>query len=174
MKRVVLVTGGNRSGKSNHALDLAGPYRKKAFIATAEALDQEMRARIEQHRRQRDPSFQTVEAPVDLAGALKALPPGVEIAVIDCVTVWLGNLFHRQLVKDGLAAEIEAFLACIETPPCDLIIVTNEVGMGIIPADPETRRFRDAAGRINQRLARVAHEVILTVCGIPVQIKCLR
>jgi adenosylcobinamide kinase/adenosylcobinamide-phosphate guanylyltransferase len=174
MKRVVLVTGGSRSGKSNYALDLAGPYRKKAFIATAEARDQEMRARIEEHRRQRDPSFQTVEAPVDLAGALKALPAGVEVAVIDCVTVWLGNLFHRQLVNDGLAAEIEAFLGSIEAPPCDLIIVTNEVGMGIIPADPETRRFRDAAGRINQRLARVAHEVILTVCGIPLQLKCLK
>jgi adenosylcobinamide kinase/adenosylcobinamide-phosphate guanylyltransferase len=173
MKRVVLVTGGSRSGKSSHALDLAGSYRKKAFIATAEALDQEMRARIEEHRRQRDPSFHTVEAPLDLAGALDALPPEVEVAVIDCVTVWLGNLFHHRLIKDETAAEIGAFLTTIERPPCDLIIVTNEVGMGIIPGDHETRRFRDAAGRINQHLARVAHEVILTVCGIPLQLKCL-
>jgi adenosylcobinamide kinase/adenosylcobinamide-phosphate guanylyltransferase len=174
MKRVVLVTGGSRSGKSSYALELAGRYGRKAFVATAEAVDQEMRARIDDHRRARDSSFQTVEAPIDLAGALKALAPEVEVALIDCVTVWLGNLFHHRFMKDGTAAQIGAFLASIESPPCDLIIVTNEVGMGIIPADTETRRFRDAAGRLNQHLARVAHEVILTVCGIPVQIKRLK
>jgi adenosylcobinamide kinase/adenosylcobinamide-phosphate guanylyltransferase len=174
MNRVVLITGGSRSGKSSYALDRAGDYRNKAFIATAEALDQEMRSRIAEHRRQRNPSFQTVEAPVDLAGAVNGLAPEVEVAVIDCITVWLGNLFHRQLVKNGTAPEIEAFLAGVDRPPCNLIIVTNEVGMGIVPGDRETRRFRDTAGRINQHLARVAQEVILTVCGIPLQLKCLK
>ena len=173
MKRIVLVTGGSRSGKSSHALELARRYRRKAFIATAEALDPEMRARIDEHRRTRDASFHTVEEPIHLAAALKAVPPGVEVAVIDCITVWLGNLFYHQRVKDGTAPEIEAFLTSLQVPPCDLIVVTNELGMGIIPADPETRRFRDVAGRVNQHLARLAQEVILTVCGIPLQIKCL-
>jgi len=173
MKRIVLVTGGSRSGKSSHALDLASRYDRKAFIATAEALDPEMRARIDEHRRTRDRSFHTVEEPTDLAAAVKAVPAGVEVAVIDCITVWLGNLFYHERVKDGIAPEIEAFLASLEAPPCDLIVVTNELGMGIIPADAETRQFRDVAGRVNQHLARLAHEVILTVCGIPVRIKCL-
>ena len=95
------------------------------FIATAEALDREMRARIDEHRRTRDASFHTVEEPTDLAVALKAVPPGVEVAVIDCITVWLGNLFYHQRVKDGSAPEIEAFLASLKAPPCDLIVVTN-------------------------------------------------
>jgi len=174
MKRIVLVTGGSRSGKSSHALELAGRYGRKAFIATAESLDREMRARIDEHRRTRDQSFHTVEEPVDLARALKAIPHGVEVAVIDCITVWLGNLFYHRRITDGTAPEIEAFLASLKAPSCDLIIVTNELGMGIIPADAETRQFRDVAGRINQHLARLAHEVILTVCGIPLHLKCLK
>jgi adenosylcobinamide kinase/adenosylcobinamide-phosphate guanylyltransferase len=133
-----------------------------------------MQARIDEHRRTRGASFHTVEEPTDLAAALKALPSGVEVAVIDCITVWLGNLFYRQRVKDGTAPEIEAFLTSLQAPPCDLIVVTNELGMGIIPADPETRRFRDVAGRVNQQLAGLAQEVILTVCGIPLQLKCLK
>jgi adenosylcobinamide kinase/adenosylcobinamide-phosphate guanylyltransferase len=174
MKRIVLVTGGSRSGKSSQALELAARYGRRAFIATAEALDREMRARINEHRRIRDASFHTVEEPIDLAAALKAVPLGVEVAVIDCITVWLGNLFYHQRVKDGTAPEIEAFLASLKAPPCNLIVVTNELGMGIIPADPETRLFRDVAGRVNQQLARLADEVILTVCGIPLQLKCMK
>jgi adenosylcobinamide kinase/adenosylcobinamide-phosphate guanylyltransferase len=148
MKRIILVTGGSRSGKSSRALELAAPYGRRAFIATAEALDLEMGARIDEHRRTRNGSFHTVEEPIDLAAALNAVPLGVEVAVIDCITVWLGNLFYHQRVKDGTAPEID-------------------------PADRETRRFRDLAGRVNQHLAHLAHEVILTVCGIPLQLKCL-
>jgi adenosylcobinamide kinase/adenosylcobinamide-phosphate guanylyltransferase len=171
MKRITLVTGGSRSGKSKHALELAASYNNKAFIATAEATDDEMRARIERHRRERDPSFHAWEEPVDLAAALSSLPDGTEVLVLDCVTVWLGNLAHRDKIIDGTSPEIEAFLDVLSAPPCHLILVTNEVGMGIIPGDSATRRFRDLAGSINQQLAEKADKVILTVCGIPLRVK---
>ena len=171
MKRITLVTGGSRSGKSKHALDLAASYQNKAFIATAEATDDEMQARIERHRRERDPSFHTLEEPVNLAMALKALPEETEVAVLDCITVWLGNLSYREKIIDGTCPEIDAFLDILEAPPCHLILVTNEVGMGVIPADGATRLFRDTAGSINQILAERAHEVIFSVSGIPMRIK---
>jgi adenosylcobinamide kinase/adenosylcobinamide-phosphate guanylyltransferase len=171
MKRITLVTGGSRSGKSKHALELAASYNNKAFIATAEATDDEMQARIERHRRERDPSFHTVEEPVNLEGALKSLPEETEVAILDCITVWLGNLFYREKITDGTCPEIDAFLGILEAPPCHLILVTNEVGMGVIPADGATRLFRDTAGSINQILAERAHEVIFSVSGIPLRVK---
>ena len=171
MKRIILFTGGSRSGKSKHALDFAASYHNKAFIATAEATDDEMRARIERHRRERDPSFHTLEEPVNPVVALKALPEETEVAVLDCITVWLGNLFYREKIIDGTCPEIDAFLDILEAPPCHLILVTNEVGMGVIPADADTRLFRDSAGSINQILAKLAHEVILSVSGIPIRVK---
>ena len=171
MKRIILVTGGSRSGKSKHALELAAPYNNKIFIATAEATDDEMRARIELHRRERDPSFRTLEEPVDLEMALKSLPEETEVAVLDCITVWLGNLFYREKIADGTCPEIGAFLDILGAPPCHLILVTNEVGLGIIPPDAATRLFRDTAGSINQILAELAHEVIFSVCGVPIRIK---
>ena len=171
MRRIFLVTGGSRSGKSKHPLELAASYNNKVFIATAEATDDEMRARIERHRRERDPSFYTMEEPVDLAAALKSLPEGTEVVVLDCVTVWLGNLAHRDKIIDGTCPEITSFLDILNTPPCHIILVTNEIGMGIIPGDSGTRRFRDIAGDINQQLAQNAHEVILTVCGVALRVK---
>ena len=171
MKRITLVTGGSRSGKSKHALDLAASYQNKAFIATAEATDDEMRARIERHRRERDPSFHTLEEPVNPVVALKALPEETEVAVLDCITVWLGNLFYREKIIDGTCPEIDAFLDILEAPPCHLVLVTNEVGMGVIPEDGATRLFRDTAGSINQILAERAHEVIFSVSGIPLRVK---
>jgi adenosylcobinamide kinase/adenosylcobinamide-phosphate guanylyltransferase len=171
MNRTVLITGGSRSGKSRHALELAAPYADKAFIGTAEIVDEEMRARIERHRRERGPDFHTVEEPLDLSAALRTLPQITEVTVIDCLTVWLGNLYHRGRINNGTSPEIQAFLLSLEAPPCHLIIVTNELGMGIVPGDPGTRRFRDLAGSINQEIAHRAQEVILTVCGIPLRVK---
>jgi adenosylcobinamide kinase/adenosylcobinamide-phosphate guanylyltransferase len=171
MKRITLVTGGSRSGKSKIALDLAARYRNKGFIATAEATDDEMRARIERHRRERDSSYLTVEESVNLSMALKSLPEETEVAVFDCITVWLGNLFYREKIIDGTCPEIDVFLDSLEAPPCHLILVTNEIGMGVIPADAATRLFRDTAGSINQILAEIAHEVIFSVSGIPLRVK---
>jgi adenosylcobinamide kinase/adenosylcobinamide-phosphate guanylyltransferase len=171
MKRITLVTGGSRSGKSKIALNLAAPYENKIFIATAEATDDEMLARIERHRRERDSSYVTVEEPVDPGMALRSLPEKTEIAVLDCITVWLGNLFYREKIIDGACPEIDGFLDILDSPPCHLILVTNEIGMGVIPADAATRHFRDIAGGLNQQLAERAHEVVLSVSGIPLRIK---
>jgi adenosylcobinamide kinase/adenosylcobinamide-phosphate guanylyltransferase len=112
-----------------------------------------------------------VEEPVDLNLALKSLPKGMEVAVLDCITVWLGNLFHREKVIDQTCPEIDGFLEILDSPPCHLILVTNEIGMGVIPADSATRHFRDLAGNLNQQLVERAHEVILSVSGIPLRIK---
>jgi adenosylcobinamide kinase/adenosylcobinamide-phosphate guanylyltransferase len=103
--------------------------------------------------------------------ALKALPEETEVAVLDCITVWLGNLFYREKIIDGTCPEIDAFLDILEAPPCHLILVTNEVGMGVIPADAATRLFRDTAGSINQMLTARAHEVIFSVSGVPLRVK---
>jgi adenosylcobinamide kinase/adenosylcobinamide-phosphate guanylyltransferase len=99
------------------------------------------------------------------------LPEEIEVAVLDCITVWLGNLFYREKITDGTCPEIDAFMDMLEAPPCHLIVVTNEVGMGVIPADSATRFFRDTAGSINQILAERAHEVIFSVSGIPMRVK---
>lgn len=176
MSRVILVTGGARSGKSRHALALAlarpGP---RAFVATAEPMDDEMRSRIECHRRERGSDFATVEVPRDLAGALGRLPAGTSVALVDCLTVWLGNLMARPgAAACGAGAElpeVAAFLDALGRPPCDLVVVTNEVGLGIVPDNALAREFRDRAGRLNQAVAARADEVVLVVSGIPMVIK---
>jgi len=173
MGRIVLVTGGGRSGKSRHAMERAMGYpAPRAFIATAEPCDDEMRERIERHRRERAGSFETIEEPVDLAAALGRVPPGSSVALVDCLTVWLANVMHRRGEAAREYPEVAAFVAALKASPCDVIAVTNEVGMGIIPTDSElSRRFRDQAGWLNQAVAAVADEVVLVVSGIPVVIK---
>jgi adenosylcobinamide kinase / adenosylcobinamide-phosphate guanylyltransferase len=173
MKRVTMITGGGRCGKSRQALELARPYRRRAFIATAEAFDGEMSDRIAKHKAERGSEYLTVEAPLDLAGALRSLPGDVDVAVVDCLTVWLGNLMHRHGADgDGESLpEVAALLQALGDPPCDVIVVTNEVGMGIIPENAMARRFRDWAGRVNQRVAAQAGEVVLMVSGIPLKLK---
>ncbi|MBV8200445.1 MAG: bifunctional adenosylcobinamide kinase/adenosylcobinamide-phosphate guanylyltransferase [Acidobacteria bacterium] len=205
---ITLVTGGARSGKSRHALDLAAGSARRVFIATAEAFDDEMRERSRLHRQQRAESFACIEEPVDLAGALRRLPGDTGIAVVDCLTVWLGNLFHRlgsdrrdgrdrRDRRDGCDGrdgrdgcdrrdgrggcepasrledfpEIGAFLAALGTVPCPLVLVTNEVGLGIIAPDPLTRAFVEVAGRLNQEVAARAERVVLVVCGLPLVLK---
>jgi len=169
--KTTLVTGGGRSGKSRHALQIALPRNGKAFIATAQPVDDEMRARIEKHREDRGEEFLTVEEPFDLAGAIGSLPRGIEVAVIDCLTVWLGNLVHRHEGEEGAFPEVPEFVEALRDPPCDLVIVTNEVGMGIVPANELARRFRDLAGTVNQAVAAIADEVILMVSGMPLFVK---
>jgi len=172
MKKVTLITGGARSGKSRYALALAQCYPgRRAFLATAEPLDDEMRERIRRHREDRDRSFLTIEEPLDPAKALRSLPRDVEVAVIDCLTVWLGNVMHYRRDEAGEPPELRELFALLAAPLCDLIIVTNEVGMGIVPGEAVARRFRDLAGWINQEVAKRAHVVILMVSGIPIIVK---
>lgn len=167
MSRVTLVLGGARSGKSRFAEGLArrhgGP---RTYIATAEPFDDEMRQRIARHRDERaGDGWQTVEAPLDPAAVLVRASG---IVLLDCVTVWLGNLMHHE--RD-LAAEVAKLCAALEACPAEVILVSNEVGLSIVPENAMARRFRDEQGRANQALAAIASDVHLVVAGLPLQVK---
>ena len=168
---VTLITGGSRSGKSAYALTLLEQAENKAFLATAEAIDDEMQGRIQAHKKERGEEFQTIEEPVKIWEVLKSLSNDIEIIVVDCLTVWLGNLQYHLDDEKKEAEAIESFLSVLSNPPCEVIVVTNELGMGIIPENPLVRRFRDEAGRLNQKVAALADKVVLTVSGIPMVIK---
>ncbi len=163
---VILIGGGARSGKSRFALDRARREGQHlVFIATAEAHDDEMRARIEQHRLDRGPGFTTLEAPVHLAAAIRSANAANAI-VVDCLTLWLANILDR---------DVEAATGDLETAAISsrawVILVTNEVGSGIVPDNPLAREFRDRAGILNQRMADCASEVYWMVFGQPLRIK---
>lgn len=168
LPRLTLVTGGARSGKSTWAEGLATASRRpRRYIATAQAFDAEMQDRIARHRAQRGEGWTTVEAPLELAAALEEAKPE-EVVLVDCLTLWLSN---HLLAGHDLAAEagrlVDALLACSAPVVC----VTNEVGWGIVPADPLSRRFRDEQGRLNQRLAALAGLVVAVLCGLPLALK---
>jgi adenosylcobinamide kinase/adenosylcobinamide-phosphate guanylyltransferase len=173
MRKIILITGGARSGKSSFALSLGlRNYSKRAFVATAVAFDPEMRQRILRHREERGDQFHTVEEPVSLSQALTALPAGTEVAVVDCLTVWLGNLYHHfQDTEEKVRVAVDAFLDHLDHSLCDLVLVTNEVGWGIVPENPLARSFRDMAGYLNRRVAGKAASVYLLCCGIPLTLK---
>jgi adenosylcobinamide kinase/adenosylcobinamide-phosphate guanylyltransferase len=164
------VTGGARSGKSRYALGIAAGYHRPVFIATAEPFDAEMEDRIRHHREERDARFFTIEEPVDLAGALRRIPPGTDVVIIDCLTVWLGNLLHRGGAADT-EGEVEGFLSALEEPPCSLIVVSNEVGLGGIAISPMGRIFTDLLGRLNQEVAARAERAVMLVSGLPLVLK---
>ncbi|WP_128566329.1 bifunctional adenosylcobinamide kinase/adenosylcobinamide-phosphate guanylyltransferase [Methylobacterium crusticola] len=165
---MTLVLGGARSGKSAHAEGLIealpGPWR---YVATAQGYDEEMRARIALHRARRSGPWETVDAPRDLAGALAAVPPGRPV-LVDCLTLWLTN---AMLAGADLAAETDALVAACAEAAGPLVLVSNEVGLGIVPDNALARRFRDEAGRLHQRLAAVADRVVLMVAGLPLAVK---
>ncbi len=165
---VTLVLGGARSGKSAYAESLvAGPGA--VYVATAEALDDEMGERIARHRsRRRGAGWTTVETPLDLSAALRAHAPGASGVLVDCLTVWLGNLVHAGRDIDHEAASL---LESLAVPPVPVVLVANEVGLGVVPDNPMARAFRDHAGRLNQALAARADRVVLVTAGIPLVLK---
>jgi adenosylcobinamide kinase/adenosylcobinamide-phosphate guanylyltransferase len=172
MKTITYISGGSRSGKSRHALCLARQFTgRKAYIATAQALDAEMEERIRKHRRERSDQFLTLEEPLDLAAGLAGIPANTEVAVIDCLTLWLSNLMHFHGNGKEDFPEVGAFLQVLNCPPCSLIIVSNEVGMGIVPGNEMSRRFRDLAGRLNQQVAAKAQRAMVVISGIPLVLK---
>ena len=172
MKKITLFTGGSRSGKSRHAMNAALKYHKRAFIATAPVCDEEMEQRIAAHRAERGDRFTTIEEPTDIAAAIASVPPETEVILLDCLTVWAGNLMHKHNSSEvSSLPELEALFNLLSNPPLDIILVTNEVGSGIIPANVMARQFRDLAGTINQKVAEKADTVILCVSGIPLTIK---
>lgn len=171
MKTIYLITGGSRSGKSSYALKLANQYAgKRIFIATAIPFDDEMKERIKKHKEERN-GFITIEEPIDLKKAIKSIPEDTDVAIIDCLTVWIGNLMHCRKENKNWHQEIDDFLCMLGSPPCNMIIVSNEVGMGIVPENRLARKFRDIAGILNQKTAQRAQNVILMISGIGIYIK---
>ncbi len=164
---MTFIVGGARSGKSRYAEGLAAKHRGgKTYIATAEALDDEMRERIAAHREQRGNGWETVEAPLDLCKALRDCRAG--FILVDCITVWMGNLLHHG--RD-VKSEIAELCHAVRQTRARVVVVSNEVGSGIIPGNALARAFRDAQGLANQHIAEVADEVILVVAGLPMVLK---
>jgi adenosylcobinamide kinase / adenosylcobinamide-phosphate guanylyltransferase len=169
--RIALVGGGVRSGKSRFALSLARRRgERRAFVATAQALDAEMAERIAAHARSRGGDFTTVEEPIAIAAALEQLRD-VDVVVLDCLTLWLSNLLVRGDSEAHILEQVEELVRAIERRPFHLVIVTNEVGMGIVPESPLGRAFRDIAGIAHQRLARVADEIYLAALGVILRLR---
>jgi adenosyl cobinamide kinase/adenosyl cobinamide phosphate guanylyltransferase len=173
MGKITLITGGSRSGKSRRALVLARehPGAARAFVATAEARDDEMRERIARHQAARAGEFETLEEPLDLAAALQALHGRAEIAVLDCLTLWVSNLMESGASDDDILSAVDRLAAAMSRAPFDTIVVTDEVGGGIVPDNPIARRFRDLLGWTNQRIGAAAATVILMVAGEPLRVK---
>ncbi len=173
MARVTLITGGVRSGKSSHAIALAmGQLEARLFfLATAEALDEEMRARIARHRETRPVGFETIEEPLHLCVVLQALAGRADVVVLDCLTLWVANLMERGFDDDTILVEGEALAMALTQAPFEAIVVTGEVGWGIVPENPAARRFRDLLGWVNQRVAQAASKVLLMAAGYPMRVK---
>ncbi len=183
-KLITFIIGGTRSGKSSFALNLANNCTsakegvrggdeisltpKKAYIATAQALDDEMKERIEKHKSVRGNDWDTFEEPIKISGVIEKIGDNYSVITLDCLTLWLSNLIHAML---NIEPEIESFLSSLVTRHSSLFIVSNEVGMGIVPDNELSRRFRDLSGYLNQKVAEIADEVYLVTAGIPIKIK---
>ncbi len=166
MSRVTLVLGGARSGKSRFAEGLAPASGPRTYIATAEAFDDEMKDRISHHQAQRGRGWSTIEAPLDPVAALRGIEAG--FVLIDCITIWLGNLMYRERDVRG---EVAALCTALKALPSTIVLVSNEVGLSIVPENALARRFRDEQGLANQRLAAAADAVYFIAAGLPMVLK---
>jgi adenosylcobinamide kinase/adenosylcobinamide-phosphate guanylyltransferase len=163
--RTILVGGGARSGKSRFALGYARRLgARRIFVATGQGLDEEMRARIASHRQERGDAFTTIEAPVELPAVLAEVE--ADVVVVDCLTLWLSNLLVAQMSPAAIETRVEALVEVLGRRRFEALVVSNEVGMGVVPQTPLGRAFRDLSGRAHQRLARAADEIYLAVMGI--------
>lgn len=165
---IVLVGGGVRSGKSRFALARAEALgARRVFVATAEAGDGEMSDRITRHQAERGDRFRTVEAPIELAAALRSID--ADVVVIDCITLWLSNLLVRDTPR--IDQHVDALTDALTRLPMHAVVVTNEVGMGVVPPSPLGRAFRDLAGTAHQRLAAIAGEIHLAALGVVLRLR---
>jgi adenosylcobinamide kinase / adenosylcobinamide-phosphate guanylyltransferase len=169
-----VIGGGARSGKSAFALRMAMQRgTKRLFIATAVAVDDEMRARIARHVEERAGDFQTLEAPHDLDQALLRLTRTADsdVVVVDCLTLWLSNLLVADAPRGEIEQRVDALARALSSAPFRSLVVTNEVGMGLVPETRLGREFRDVAGRAHQRLARSASELYLATLGVVLRLR---
>ena len=179
----ILITGGARSGKSRLALELTRKLGEPVlFVATAAAGDREMYERIEKHRRERPPTWRVLEATSDIGSQIEQIIGDARVVIIDCITMLVGNIFSRHgdqefkeinasLLEQEVVAEVTGLVECVRKFDATFIVVSNEVGLGLVPANERGRLYRDSLGRANQMLAGCADEVYLMVAGIPVKIK---
>ncbi|MCS7233055.1 MAG: bifunctional adenosylcobinamide kinase/adenosylcobinamide-phosphate guanylyltransferase [Synergistetes bacterium] len=167
---IVLITGGIRSGKSSFAIKyaLSKNYKKLAFLATGVPFDEEMKHRIEKHKMERSNLFETFEEPIYVPELLKQISPKYELIIVDCMTTYLANLYHYQLDVESF---LNSFFETIKQTVSNLIIVTNEVGLSIIPENKLARNYMEKLADINKRIAHIANEVYFMISGIEVKIK---
>lgn len=169
--KVILVGGGTRSGKSAFALSLARRLgERRLYLATARAGDDEMRDRIARHRRERGGDFETVEEPLAVPQAIRK-HNGHAVVVVDCLTLWLSNLLCGGDAPDAILKRVDELVTVLAARPGHAIVVTNEVGMGIVPESALGRTFRDLAGTAHQRLSQAADEVYVAILGTMLRIK---
>ena len=169
--RIILVLGGAASGKSDIALQLAGTVKPKAFLATGQGLDDEMAERIARHQATRGSDWMTAEVPTELAAWFKQKGTAYQVIVLDCVTLWLSNLHEAGVSATAVARRVDELLAEMRRTNVRIVIVSNELGLGLVPMNRAARGFRDLAGRVNQQIAAAADEVHLVVAGTSIRLK---
>lgn len=174
--KLIFVTGGARSGKSAFALKLAESiHGKRLYLATAEALDNEMLKRIKQHKKERGNNWKTIESPIKITEVIKK-NTGYDVILLDCLTVWISNMMHTANRPSGKGAGgitkgIHSLISACKNSKANIIVVSNEVGLGIVPDNPLARRFRDIAGISNQKMAEAADKVYFVVSGMEMRLK---
>lgn len=173
MKTTTLIIGGCKSGKSRHAIEVAGRQAaaRKIFLATSVPFDEEMKQRVERHRKERGRAWKTVEAPLELAAAMLSNSAAGNLVVVDCLTLWLNNLLMETGDEKLIRGRFDELIAVLGRMTCPVYLVSNEVGAGIVPENDLARQFRDLAGVLNQEAAAAADTVFWMVAGIPVQVK---
>lgn len=168
---IVLALGGSRSGKSSWALGyVERHYSSRVFLATAEILDEEMAERVRLHRESRGPEWTLLEEPLDLPGALQSRCPFADVVLVDCLTVWLGNVMIKE-GRDRVAFYRDTLVETLAERKTSVVLVSNEVGMGVVPEYPLGRAFRDEAGMLNQAVAQTADRVVFLAAGLPLWLK---
>lgn len=172
--RRILILGGARSGKSSFAEELAKKSDNPVtVIASAQAFDEDMRARITEHRRSRPGSWRTIEEPIQLASALARVPAS-DTAVVDCITVWLGNMFHEGRSESEVYVEVDRFIETMSQRRGTTIVVSNEVGLGIVPATELGRSYRDVLGRVNTRISNGVDRSMFLIAGRALELREVR
>jgi adenosylcobinamide kinase / adenosylcobinamide-phosphate guanylyltransferase len=168
-RSITLVLGGVRSGKSRFAQNLAEKASSVAFVATAKPIDAEMEDKIRRHQRERPKHWRTVEEPVDLAHVLATHATHFDLLLVDCLTIFVANALEDG--AESATERVDAFVEALQTTKTSVVLVSNEVGSGVVPEYPSGRQFRDLLGEVNQRVAAVADNVALMIAGLPLVLK---